>query len=99
MAFLNKGLTITLKDERVSDEELELEAIAEEGETAALVEEDSFDDETVVESDAETWLRLATGDQRWAEALADGRLRVSGTRADLDALLPLTDPDPAGATR
>ncbi|MBL7284781.1 DNA topoisomerase (ATP-hydrolyzing) subunit B [Corynebacterium godavarianum] len=53
MAFLNKGLTITLKDERVSDEELELEAIAEEGETAALVEEDSFDDETVVESDAE----------------------------------------------
>ena len=53
----------------------------------------------MVESDAETWLRLATGEQRWAEALADGRLRVSGTRADLDALLPLTDPDTAGATR
>ncbi len=53
MAFLNKGLTITLKDERVTDEELELEAIAEEGETAALVEEESFDDETVVDdSDA-----------------------------------------------
>ncbi len=48
----------------------------------------------VVESDAETWLRLATGDQRWAQALADGRLRVSGTRADLDALLPLTEPTP-----
>jgi len=46
----------------------------------------------VVESDAETWLRLATGDQRWAQALAGGRLRVSGTRADLDALLPLTEP-------
>ena len=48
----------------------------------------------VVEADAETWLRLATGDQRWAQALADGRLRVSGTRADLDALLPLTEPTP-----
>ena len=53
----------------------------------------------VVESDAETWLRLATGDQLWAEALSEGRLRVSGTRADLDALLPLTDPHTAGATR
>ena len=46
MAFLNKGLTITLKDERVSDEELELEAIAEEGDTAAAIEGDSFDDTT-----------------------------------------------------
>ncbi len=46
MAFLNKGLTITLKDERVSEEELELEAIAEEGETAAAVGSDSFDDAT-----------------------------------------------------
>jgi hypothetical protein len=53
----------------------------------------------VVESDPETWLRLATGEQRWAEALADGRLRVSGTRADLDALLPLTEPHTAGVTR
>ena len=49
MAFLNKGLTITLKDERVSDEELELEAIAEEGDTAALIDGDSFDDTTVSE--------------------------------------------------
>ena len=38
MAFLNKGLTIVLKDERVSEEELELEAIAEEGDTAQVVE-------------------------------------------------------------
>jgi hypothetical protein len=45
----------------------------------------------VVESDAETWLRLATGEQPWGQALAEGRLRVSGTRAHLDALLPLTD--------
>ena len=44
MAFLNKGLTITLTDQRASDEELELEAIAEEGDTAALVDGDSFDD-------------------------------------------------------
>ncbi len=55
----------------------------------------------VVEADPETWLRLATGIQPWAQALADGRLRVSGTRADLGALLPLTEPAPraAGATR
>jgi hypothetical protein len=46
----------------------------------------------VVEADAETWLRLATGDLEWAQALAGGRLRVSGTRATLDALLPLTQP-------
>ncbi|HYN65944.1 MAG TPA: sterol carrier family protein [Ornithinibacter sp.] len=53
----------------------------------------------VVESDAGTWLRLATGDQRWAEALAQGLLRVSGTRADLDALLPLTDLGPSRAPK
>lgn len=51
MAFLNKGLTITLKDERVSEEELELEAIAEEGDTAAAVGSDSFDD-AATEGDA-----------------------------------------------
>lgn len=39
MAFLNKGLSITLVDERVTAEELKLEALAEEGETAS-----SFDD-------------------------------------------------------
>lgn len=47
----------------------------------------------VVECDAETWLRLATGEVAWAQALAGGRLRVSGTRAHLDALLPLTRPE------
>ena len=51
MAFLNKGLTITLKDERVSDEELELEAIAEEGDTAQALDGDSFDD---ADGDADT---------------------------------------------
>ncbi len=49
----------------------------------------------VVESDAETWLRLATGGQRWGQALAEGRLRVSGTRAHLDALLPLVAAEPS----
>ncbi len=42
MAFLNKGLTITLKDERVTAEELELDEIAEAGENAAIL---SFDEE------------------------------------------------------
>ena len=43
MAFLNKGLTITLTDKRVSEEELEAEALAEqaEKESAALVEDDA----------------------------------------------------------
>ncbi|MFQ6172075.1 sterol carrier family protein [Oryzobacter sp. R7] len=45
----------------------------------------------VVEADAETWLRLAVGELRWAEALAEGRLRVSGIRARLDGLLPLVE--------
>ncbi|MBM6404489.1 hypothetical protein JQN72_09570 [Phycicoccus sp. CSK15P-2] len=45
----------------------------------------------VVETDAETWLCLTTGRMTWAAALADGVLRVSGTRADLSGLLPLTD--------
>lgn len=46
MAFLNKGLTISLTDKRVTEEELELEALAEEGETAELVDaEDTSDEE------------------------------------------------------
>lgn len=44
----------------------------------------------VVETDAETWLLLATGGLTWPAALAEGVLRVSGTRADLSGLLPLT---------
>lgn len=43
MAFLNKGLTITLVDKRVTDEALELEAIAEEGDTAENVSLDQID--------------------------------------------------------
>lgn len=53
MAFLNKGLTITLRDERVTEEELELEKIAEEGDTAQLLEGDSFDDDALSDDTAE----------------------------------------------
>ena len=53
----------------------------------------------VVESDATTWLALATGELTWQEALEDGRVRASGERADLAAWLPLTHPDLATVAR
>lgn len=43
----------------------------------------------VTETDAATWLRLATGRLTWAEAAAGGKLRVSGQRADVSAYLPI----------
>lgn len=43
----------------------------------------------VVETDAATWLALATGRQTWAQAVAAGRVSASGTRADLSPWLPL----------
>jgi hypothetical protein len=43
----------------------------------------------VVETDAATWLALVTAGETWADAVAAGRLRASGERADLSALLPL----------
>lgn len=43
----------------------------------------------VVETDAATWLSLATGRVSWAEAIATGRVAASGQRADLSALLPV----------
>ena len=43
----------------------------------------------VVETDAATWLRLATGAVTWDAAVADGRVIASGSRADLSAYLPL----------
>ncbi len=42
-----------------------------------------------VETDPDTWLRLATGRVTWAEAMTAGALRISGERADLSAYLPL----------
>ncbi|MFT4122473.1 MAG: sterol carrier family protein [Microbacteriaceae bacterium] len=45
----------------------------------------------VVETDAATWLALATGRLAWSEALRAGRVAASGIRADLAAVLPVTD--------
>ncbi|MBN9176741.1 MAG: hypothetical protein J0I43_05165 [Microbacterium sp.] len=43
----------------------------------------------VVETDAATWIDLATGAEGWGDAAASGRILASGTRADLADLLPL----------
>ncbi len=43
----------------------------------------------VVETDPVTWLRLATGRLPFAVAVADGRVRASGHRADLAPYLPV----------
>jgi hypothetical protein len=43
----------------------------------------------VVETDADTWLALATGELTWAGAVDGGRIQASGERADLTAYLPL----------
>ncbi|WFF02318.1 sterol carrier family protein [Micromonospora sp. WMMD964] len=43
----------------------------------------------VVEMAPETWLMVATGRIGWAEAVAEGRVQMSGVRADLSAYLPL----------
>nr|WP_207950334.1 sterol carrier family protein [Nocardioides ochotonae] len=44
----------------------------------------------VVETDALTWIDLATGGLAWEDADAAGRVRASGERADLTSYLPLT---------
>ena len=49
----------------------------------------------MVETDAVTWLLVATERVSWADALRDGRLRASGIRTDLSEYLPLTG-EPAG---
>jgi hypothetical protein len=43
----------------------------------------------VIETDADTWIALATGALGWAEAVDSGRVHASGERADLAAYLPL----------
>ena len=43
----------------------------------------------VVELDAATWIALATGEVTWSDALAEGKIRASGQRADLAPYLPL----------
>ncbi|WP_326646919.1 sterol carrier family protein [Streptosporangium sp. NBC_01755] len=43
----------------------------------------------VVETDARTWLDLATGRLTWPAAMATGKVAASGARADLSDHLPL----------
>ena len=43
----------------------------------------------VVETDAVTWLALATGAETWADAVGRGVVRASGVRADVSPWLPL----------
>ena len=44
---------------------------------------------SVVETDAPTWLALATGRLTWQDALDSGALQASGERCDLSVYLPL----------
>lgn len=43
----------------------------------------------VIETDADTWIRLATGLDSWKESLTEHRVRASGTRASLEGMLPV----------
>jgi hypothetical protein len=43
----------------------------------------------VVETDAATWLALATGALSWEAAVTAARVSASGTRADLAEVLPI----------
>ena len=43
----------------------------------------------VIETDAETWIALATGSLPWSDAVAGARASASGQRADLSEVLPL----------
>jgi len=43
----------------------------------------------VIETDAATWIALATGELAWADAISVGRITASGERTDLSPYLPL----------
>ncbi len=43
----------------------------------------------VVETDAVTWIALATGAEQWTDAASAGRIVASGVRSDISDLLPL----------
>lgn len=47
----------------------------------------------VIETDADTWLALATGGVKWADAVSGGRLNASGNKTDVSGLLPLLGTD------
>ncbi len=44
----------------------------------------------VIETDGTTWLALASGRLDWTAAVDTGRVRASGTRADLSGYLPVS---------
>ena len=44
----------------------------------------------VVETDAVTWVKVATGGTSWDEAIGAGVIHVSGVRANLSEYLPLS---------
>ena len=44
----------------------------------------------VIETDAQSWLELATGGLAWQDGVASGRVQASGQRANLDGVLPLS---------
>jgi hypothetical protein len=46
----------------------------------------------VVEMSPESWFAVATGTLSWADAVAAAKVSASGTRADLDEVLPLAKP-------
>ena len=43
----------------------------------------------VIEMDADTWLALAAGTTTWDTELQAGRIKASGSRADLSSYVPL----------
>ena len=43
----------------------------------------------VIETDAETWLAVATGRTTWVDAVQSGKVVASGERTDLSPYLPL----------
>ena len=45
----------------------------------------------VIEMNADTWLQLVIGERTWADALSEGLISASGSRADLSHLLPFTE--------
>lgn len=49
----------------------------------------------VVETDAQTWIAVATGELAWADAVASGAVRASGERTDLAPYLPLAPGGPS----
>jgi hypothetical protein len=46
----------------------------------------------VIETDAATWIAVATGRTTWQQAIDDGSVRASGERTDLAPYLPLGTP-------